>query len=346
MDIKLIEPAHDSVTGPLQRSSLCMEDELNGGSVTLDLPVSGDPGIYPGDRSLPAPVAFRWEADCDSCRGITYRLEVSTEPALTGGVKLEGLTRNWAEVYHLCVATRYYWQVNASIGGKPAGKSHVNSFVTSAQMPRWINVPGLTNVRDLGGWPLPGGKRVRQGMVYRGSEMNSHLSITEEGRRVMVEDLGIRTDLDLRREDAHPALDIKSVDWVNIPVLPYGYITEDEQKDAYRRIFELFARPDAYPVFFHCWGGADRAGTLAFLLNAILGVSFQDLARDYEFTSLSLWGARSRESAEFNQIMEELSAYAPPGDIGMRVRNYLLSAGLDPGQIEKIKSILTTGQEV
>ena len=39
-------------------------------------------------------------------------------------------------------------------------------------------------------------------------------------------------------------------------------------------------------VYFHCIGGADRTGTLAFLIEALLGVAESDLSQDFELTSL------------------------------------------------------------
>ena len=53
-------------------------------------------------------------------------------------------------------------------------------------------------VRDVGGAITPEGKAVRQGLLYRGSEMNSHLTITEEGLNNMREVLKINTQLDIR----------------------------------------------------------------------------------------------------------------------------------------------------
>ena len=41
------------------------------------------------------------------------------------------------------------------------------------------------------------------------------------------------------------------------------------------------------PVYFHCIYGADRTGTLAFLLESLLGVGENELAKDYELTSFS-----------------------------------------------------------
>ena len=49
----------------------------------------------------------------------------------------------------------------------------------------------------------------------------------------------------------------------------------------YTPIFGIAAIADEnrYPVYIHCTGGADRTGTLAFLINALLGVGEDDLIR-------------------------------------------------------------------
>ena len=40
-------------------------------------------------------------------------------------------------------------------------------------------------------------------------------------------------------------------------------------------------------IYFHCHGGADRTGTLAFLLEGLLGVSESDISKDFELTTYS-----------------------------------------------------------
>lgn len=61
----------------------------------------------------------------------------------------------------------------------------------------------------------------------------------------------------------------------------YGdFITNPTVAAPYLRVF---ANPDNYPIIFHCRGGADRTGSLAFILNALQGVSEADLIKDYEF---------------------------------------------------------------
>ena len=65
-------------------------------------------------------------------------------------------------------------------------------------------------------------------------------------------------------------------------------------KASAKEIFELLANEDNYPVFYHCNAGADRTGTLTFLINGLLGVSYEDLTKDFELTSFSEAGARYR----------------------------------------------------
>ena len=221
------------------------------------------------------------------------------------------------------------------------GRSPLWSFVTHDTTPRWIRVPGTTNVRDVGGWPVPGGRRVRQGVIYRGSEMNRHIEIADEGRRVLEDELGIRTDLDLRssKEDG-VVLDSRKVQWINVPIRPYGDILCDDERDTqgFRDVFGVLATAENYPIYFHCWGGADRGGTVAFLLGALLGQSMESLIRDYELTSLSIWGGRTRQSEEFQSLLAALGQFGHNGDgIGGRVENYLLSTGVTEASIQALR---------
>ena len=41
------------------------------------------------------------------------------------------------------------------------------------------------------------------------------------------------------------------------------------------------------PVYFHCSVGADRTGSIAFLIGALCGMSEDQLAKEFELTSFS-----------------------------------------------------------
>jgi protein tyrosine/serine phosphatase len=47
-------------------------------------------------------------------------------------------------------------------------------------------------------------------------------------------------------------------------------------------------------VYFHCRVGADRTGTLAYILEGLLGVSDEDRKQDYELTTLFGLADRTR----------------------------------------------------
>ena len=48
--------------------------------------------------------------------------------------------------------------------------------------------------------------------------------------------------------------------------------------------------------YYHCYGGADRTGTIGFLLGALLGMSYTDLVIDFELTSYSSNPSRNYRS--------------------------------------------------
>ncbi len=294
----------------------------------------------PHDRSRPVSINFCWEA---GVTGVVYDLKLTRDDAPDRPLIKAFLLDARCSVTNLHAGARYSWQVTAREGDTINAQSPIWSFVTDPTPPRWIHVQGVTNVRDLGGWPLPHNARIRQGLVYRGAEMNDHHQISPEGRRVLEDELGVRTDIDLRGEDedARAVLDIEKVKWVNFAIYPYASLVRDEYTDMYRDIFRIFADPDAYPIFFHCWGGCDRGGTVAFLLSALLGSSMENLGTDYELSSLSIWDDYSRDFDRFQSLIEALKGYGKEGDDMMRrVECYLLDIGVTEEEIASIRSIL------
>ena len=338
--IKLLAPRNGSVTPPLQEWTW---PEARVAPVAE----SGrwdDLRVVSGDRGVPRALPFAWEMTSPHEDPVTYELAISRDAGFDDPLVVRDLSQPKAEVQHLHIATRYFWKVAATRSRRRVAESPVWSFTTNSAPPRWIRAPGITNVRDVGGWALPGGCTVRQGVIYRGSEMNSHVIITEEGKEIVLRELGIRTDLDLRgdSEDPEPALDTRMVRWINIPVVPYEGIGEEVAKESYRKVFETFADASNYPIVFHCWGGADRGGTVAFLLGALLGMSMEDLIRDYEVTSLSIWGERSGESDEFRNMLDVLAGFGNDKDtISEQVENYLLDIGLTEQHIAATRAQCT-----
>lgn len=268
----LIQPEQNSVhtvESRLQRMFF-FEDTEKG---TLDLGKKIQSLNGPGtNQSYPLPIHFEWQ----SKSGVNTLL-ISKDDSFANPLSYH-TENNCLDVYNFETGCRYYWKVN---------DSECRSFEISYSKPRHIKIDGLYNVRDCGSWITKDKKRIKQGMIYRGVRMED--IITESGKEEFRR-LGIKTELDLRQEEIGNIFESPigpDVNYIQIPCKGYNEFFLPEERKYAKQIFELFADESAYPIYFHCYGGADRTGTVAFLLGAILGVDERTLIRDYEFTMIS-----------------------------------------------------------
>jgi hypothetical protein len=156
-------------------------------------------------------------------------------------IVIKNLSEPHTRVWNLEIGARYYWKVVARRNTQALANSPVSEFSTHPQAPRWLFIPEITNIRDIGGWPLPGGNKIRQGMIYRSSEMNSHLELTAQGKDILLNLLKINTDIDLRGEEEVREPALNKVSYINAPIQPYANILEEQYRRDYRLIFKTFA---------------------------------------------------------------------------------------------------------
>lgn len=172
---------------------------------------------------------------------------------------------------------------------------------------RYLNTPSAPNVRDLGGWACDGGT-IKYGLLFRGGELAA------EDRAVLVDECGVRHDLDLRGDvsltqsplgaDIHYQRTAQNI--------YYHAQVNDTWKSNIRCIFNAISHNE--PVYFHCTAGADRTGTLACVLEGLLGVSQSDIDKDYELTCFFFGTAtdslaRRRNESEWQGLITEINAY-------------------------------------
>lgn len=196
----------------------------------------------------------------------------------------------------------YYWKVTGTITNDVLGGGRIK--VKDAPV-RWINIDGASNVRDMGGWTTASGQKVKYGMLYRGQNIDN---ITDTGIAT-IKQLGLKTELDLRYEKQKYQKQGTGMNYVFLETsAQYDMIFQErlsnEVKTNYRRIFELLSDESNYPFYTHCSAGADRTGVFAFLTNGVLGVSYEDLTRDFELTSFSSSGKRWRGNGTGNTFTE------------------------------------------
>lgn len=301
-----------------------------------DLQITGDRA----ENSHPKPVRFEWrdrplEIGHNHRKIYTFLLisekEDMTEP------EVYMTDRSSVDVYNLKIATRYYWCVQ-----KNGRRSSVQSFTTEARLPRHIRIGGVSNVRDMGGYPLECGKRIRQGIIYRGSEFEFKMHISPEGVDA-IRRLNIRTDLDLRGEALvgveNPTSPLFGLNRIHLRSEAYDCLFNPGEDEELHTFFMTFADPENYPIYYHCRGGADRTGSYAFILGALYGMSYDDLIYEYELTSLSIWGTRNRNYELFVRFIDRFMALEGE-TLADKAYNFLLvNARLTAEEIERIRAI-------
>lgn len=164
------------------------------------------------------------------------------------------------------------------------------------------------NVRDLGGWSCDGGT-VKYGLLFRGGEPSA------ADYNVLVGELGIKYDLNLR--GSSEATWTKSplgddVYFVKADVYNwYSLANTDAWRINLRCVFNAVVHGE--PVYFHCAAGADRTGTLACILEGLLGMSQSDIDKDYELTTFYSGSdtdanARRRNEDDWKGLIAEINA--------------------------------------
>ena len=293
------------------------------------------------EDSIPNPVKFEFDTDGFEAK-VKFFVLISENEDMSDAKEVL-CENNECEIYNLFLGKQYFWKVIAKLDTNKISETETRSFTTSARTPRSIRAGGLSNVRDLGGYTCADGRRVKQGLISRGCEMECHHTITEHGISVLRDELKIRTDLDLRIEAVDKIFASALGDTFNftlIPTLAYEKFFED--KETCKKLFKLLTDESTYPHYMHCWGGADRTGTFSLVILGMLDVDKEFLFEDYEYTSLSIWGKRSITSDHFKDLLASLDEYGNEGDsINEKCKNFLRACGITDEDMAKIRDIMT-----
>lgn len=183
---------------------------------------------------------------------------------------------------------------------------------------RSVELQSVSNVRDLGGVPVCGGREVSPGLIYRGSAL---CGLTPHDADAFFAQRGIALVVDLRcgwERAAKPDVSMPGVENMHVPFydlekvgieytepaagtkvvgrdvacVPVNFyrslanpLTVGQMCEAARLVFDSVLA--GRPVYLHCSGGKDRAGVMALLVLTVLGASRQDILEDYLLTNVS-----------------------------------------------------------
>ena len=231
-----------------------------------------------------------------------------------------------------------------------------------------LTVPGLFNVRDLGGHPTTDGGRTRTHSLVRADDL---AQLGEAGWRALLA-YGVRTVLDLRwpAERARypspvpaglPGLRIEHVSLLTHSEEEWELRSRDVAKELWkcvvlervraelRRVLSVVAAADAGTLLFHCVAGKDRTGIVAALLLALADAEPAAIARDYAQSGDNLRDEYLRRypGADPARVLEALRC-PEQGAYNMLkflqnaggVRAYLSALGLSAAEIAALRARL------
>lgn len=183
--------------------------------------------------------------------------------------------------------------------------------VTAAQGRNRIEITGLSNLRDFGGYATGDGAVIPAGRLFR----SAHLGRVPTAAAPALAALGLRTIIDLRGREERlknapdPAV-LGGIAVVPAPVEPGSFtsmiapdgsaITADMNRERILWVYRRFAGDAAAqmgaalvrvyeaaeaPLLIHCTAGKDRTGFVAATLLRLLGVPEDTVLADYHLTN-------------------------------------------------------------
>lgn len=321
------------------------------------------------------PYAFQWGCTKgekgDFVVVISEREDFSLpSPALVLPSKKSAEAPHEALIANFLIGRTYYWKVECKTSDGRTVVSPIGRFKTDPRAPRLLLLPDVGNVRDLGGRLGLNGKRIRQGLVFRSAGLNANSpdfdwdrkkwkkatiaefsigapKLTSESVSYVNRVMNWRTDLDLRSDgevgpmNASPAG--PAVKWVHNASAAYGEIYGTNKTcvgvgpDAMARNFRVFCDRANYPIDIHCIAGADRTGSLSYVLNGLLGVDKDELEKDWEITANSYFSYGKM----FDSLVKGFDAFGAHDDPpSKKIEAYLLKIGIKPEEIDAFRTIM------
>ena len=296
--------------------------------------------LYYEDVFTPDVPILKWKVGAEADY---FKIYLSKNANMTGAQCYVTLSPELT-VEHLEVARDYYWFVDA-VYSTHTVRSEVFTFKTE-RTTRTVDIEGVSNARDIGGYVTLDGKQIKQGMIYRSAKLDD---ITELGKYTLVNILGVKTDLDLRGDKAtQPVSELNHI----ATACPWyahsdnGIFDSEANMTEFANTVKVFADINNYPIIFHCSLGRDRTGTLALVLEGLLGLDYETLMMEYELSVFSYWGSygatdyKAQMTKQISDTYDYIHDNYEGDTFAEEVENFLLDIGVTAQEIASIRAIM------
>ena len=229
---------------------------------------------------------------------------------------------------------------------------------------RMLDAGGNTfNIRDIGGWKCDGGT-LKYDLLLRGCELdgcNYHITLSEAQKKLFTDVFHVADDIDLRNDSQVAGEDGiygtsddivssalgPSVSYVRYPIASYAAginLDARVQTGYYASLIKRITQDAAAgkTSYVHCMAGADRTGTICAVIEALCGVSLNDIERDYELTSFAAGHTRKRTGTSWRELMERINSM-PGSTFRDKTVSYALQAGVTIDEINTLRESLIDG---
>lgn len=220
----------------------------------------------------------------------------------------------------------------------------VSSFgsVSASGNVRVIYGETLKNMRDLGGWTCDGGT-VRYGLLFRSPELDD---VSADDIAMLKNLLGIHHEVDMRESGAEGGGTATFEHYLHQPMGNYAdALSTTAYKLKTKTVLEyvMNCAMQGNPCLYHCAAGADRTGTVSWILLGVLGVSQSDCDKEYEITNFS--GPIRLRSTYLGALYNAVNAL-DGDDFTNKCKNALLSCGISIALINQFRHAMIDGNPV
>lgn len=200
-----------------------------------------------------------------------------------------------------------------------------------------IKFQNIPNPRELGGLEVAGGRKVREGRLFRTGYLTY---ATDEDLRTIAEEMGVKKVIDLRSEyeiGREPDREVSGAQYVHAEVMSLNghlfkgmakcfaeaasfedgmatfvmgeaakmicdgfyvsFVADPGSIDAYKLFMQEVLSCDGAPILWHCTQGKDRTGLGAAFILGALGATRETIIKDFDLSNDSYRNEMARIKA-------------------------------------------------